>query len=99
MSFAEQALKLKPDNPEVLDTYGWLQVRMGDAAKGLNILKNAQSKAPDDAAIQWHLAYALNANGDKARARQELKSLLDRRVGFMGDVEARALYQQLTVNP
>ena len=99
LSFANQALKLKPDNPEVLDTYGWLQVRMGDVAKGLNILKNAQSKAPDDAAIQWHLAYALNANGDKARARQELKSLLDRRVGFMGDVEARALYQQLTVNP
>lgn len=99
MLFAEQALKLKPDNPDVLDTYGWLQVRMGNAAKGLDTLKNAQSKAPDDADIQWHLAYALNANGDKARARQELKSLLDRRVGFQGDTEARALYQQLTVTP
>jgi len=97
--FAEQALKLKPDNPDVLDTYGWLQVRMGNAAKGLDTLKNAQSKAPDDADIQWHLAYALNANGDKARARQELKSLLDRRVGFQGDTEARALYQQLTATP
>lgn len=97
--FAEQALKLKPDNPEVLDTYGWLQIRMGNVAKGLGILKNAQSKAPDDAEIQWHLAYALNANGDKARARQELKLLLDRRVGFPGDVEARALYQHLTVTP
>ncbi|WP_296894065.1 XrtA/PEP-CTERM system TPR-repeat protein PrsT [Thiobacillus sp.] len=99
MLFAEQALKLKPDNPDVLDTYGWLQVRMGNAAKGLDTLKNAQSKAPDDADIQWHLAYALNANGDKARARQELKSLLDRRVGFQGDTEARALYQQLTATP
>ena len=99
LHFAEQALKLKPDSPDVLDTYGWLQVRMGNAARGLDILKNAQSKAPDDAEIQWHLAYALNANGDKARARQELKTLLDRRVGFMGDVEARALYQQLTALP
>ncbi len=97
--FAEQALKLKPDNPNVLDTFGWLQVRMGNAAKGLDILKNAQSKAPDDATIQWHLAYALNVTGDKARARQELKALLDRRVSFTGDTEARALYQQLTVTP
>lgn len=97
--FAEQALKLKPDNPDVLDTYGWLQVRMGNATKGLDTLKNAQSKAPDDADIQWHLAYALNANGDKARARQELKSLLDRRISFQGDTEARALYQQLTATP
>jgi len=99
LRFAEQALKLKPDNPDVLDTFGWLQVRMGDAAKGLDILKNAQAKAPDDAAIQWHLAYALNMNGDKARARQELKTLLDRRVSFTGDTEARALYQQLTATP
>ena len=35
LSFAEQALKLNPDNAAVLDTYGWLQVRMGNAAKGL----------------------------------------------------------------
>jgi len=97
--FAEQALKLKPDQPDVLDTYGWLQVRMGDAAKGLNTLKEAQSRAPDDAEIQWHLAYALNASGDKARARQELKTLLDRRVSFLGDDEARALYKQLPATP
>lgn len=99
LHFAEQALKLKPDSPAVLDTYGWLQVRMGDAAKGLDILKEAQSRMPDDAGIHWHLAYALNANGDKARARQELKTLLDRRVSFMGDADARALYQQLTATP
>jgi putative PEP-CTERM system TPR-repeat lipoprotein len=99
LSFAEQALKLSPDNAAVLDTYGWLQVRMGDAAKGLGTLKKAQSKAPDATEIQWHLAYALNANGDKARARQELKALLDRRVSFSAEAEARALYQQLTVTP
>ncbi len=99
LSFAGQALKLQPDNPAVLDTYGWLHVRMGDAAKGLDFLKNALSKAPDSAEIQWHLAYALNANGDKVRARQELKTLLDRRVGFAAEAEARALYQQLTVTP
>jgi putative PEP-CTERM system TPR-repeat lipoprotein len=97
--FSEQAIKLAPANPAVLDTYGWLQVRMGDAAKGISSLKKAQSLAPDVADIQWHLAYALNATGDKTRARQELKILLDRRVNFDAVAEARALYQQLSTTP
>ena len=99
VSFAEQALKLQPENPAVLDTYGWLLVHTGNPAKGLDLLKKAQSKAPDVADIQWHLAYAFNANGDKARARQELKTLLDRRVSFAGEAEARALHQHLTATP
>lgn len=99
LSFAEQALKLTPDNPSVLDTYGWLHTRMGDPAKGLSLLKKAQSKAPDVADIQWHMAYALYVSGDKARARQELKTLLDRRVSFSAESEARTLYQQLTTTP
>lgn len=99
LSFAEQALKLKPEDASVLDTYGWLQVRFGSTAKGVEILKKAQTKAPDSAEIQWHLAYALNANGDKTRARQELKTLLDRRVSFAFDTEARTLYQKLNLNP
>ena len=99
LTYAEQALKLKPEDPAVLDTYGWLQVRWGSVAKGVEILKKAQATLPDSAEIQWHLAYALNANGDKTRARQELKTLLDRRVSFAFDAEARTLYQQLNVNP
>jgi putative PEP-CTERM system TPR-repeat lipoprotein len=99
LQFAEQALKLAPANPAVLDTYGWLQVRMGDPVKGLSVLKTAQSSAPDAADIQWHLAYALNVTGDKARARQELKMLLDRRVNFDAVAEASKLYQQLSITP
>lgn len=99
LTYAEQALKQAPDNPAVLDTYGWLQTRLGNPTKGLESLKKAQAKAPDAAEIQWHLAYTLNANGDKARARQELKTLLDRRVRFSAEPEARALYQKLTVTP
>jgi len=95
--FAEQALKLQPDNPAVLDTYGWVLVRLGNVSKGLGILKKAQAKAPDVADIHWHLAYALNKNGDKARARQELKILLDRNMSFAADREARELYNHLTL--
>ncbi len=97
--FAEQAYKIKPDDAAVMDTLGWILVQEGQIARGLGLLQKALSKAPDSADIQWHLAYALNANGDKARARQELKLLLDRRVRFSAENKAQALYQQLTASP
>lgn len=96
LAYADQVLKLAPDNPSVLDTYGWAQVRLGNLNKGLEFLKRAQAKTPDSADVQWHLAYALNASGDTARARQELKALLDRRVSFSAEAQAKALYQKLS---
>ena len=95
LTYAAQAHKLAPDNPSVLDTYGWAYVRLGNPKKGLDFLKQAQAKTPDSPDVQWHLAYALNASGDPARARQELKALLDRRVSFGSEAQAKTLYQQL----
>lgn len=96
LTYAGQAHKLAPDDPAILDTYGWVQVQLGNPARGLDLLKRANARAPDSADIHWHLAYAYHATGDTARARQELKTLLDRRVRFSAESEARALYQQLT---
>lgn len=95
LTYAAQARKLLPDDPAVLDTHGWVDVRLGNPANGLETLKRAQARAPDSADIQWHLAYAYHTTGDVNRARQELKTLLDRRVPFRAEAEARALYQQL----
>ncbi len=97
--YAAEALKLQPDNPAVLDTYGWILTRSGKYAEGLASLKKAQAKAPDAPEIHWHLAYALHASGDKARARQELKTLLGRNMAFAAEPDARKLYQQLTTMP
>jgi len=99
LPFAEQALKLQPDNPTILDTYGWILVNDGNPTKGLISLKKALSKAPDVADIHWHVIYALNASGDKAHARQELKTLLSRNVSFSAEAQARQLYKQLTATP
>ncbi len=95
-AFAEQALKLKPDNPAVLDTLGWILVRQGQTERGIKLLQQALSKTPDAAEIHWHLAYGLYLAGDRTRARQELKALLDREIAFPAQAQARQLYQQLS---
>ena len=37
LAFAEQALKLKPDNPAVMDTLGWILVQQGQPERGLKL--------------------------------------------------------------
>jgi predicted Zn-dependent protease len=95
LGVAEKAYKLRPDSPAVVDTYAWILVEKGDAKKGIELLRQALSKVPDAAEIQWHLAYALHKSGDNQRARQELERLLSSGLSFSAESEARALLQQL----
>ncbi len=95
LSFAEQALKLAPDNPAVMDTLGWILVQQGQTARGLKLLRQALAKAPDAGDIQYHYAAALAKNGDKARARQELDRLLKSGQDFPQKPAAQALMQTL----
>ena len=96
--YAEQALKLQPNNPAILDTYGWLLTQSGQPAKGLDHLRRAVSQAPDVAEIRWHLAATLAKSGDNARARQELERLLASGVAFPQEKEAQNMLKQLQVD-
>jgi putative PEP-CTERM system TPR-repeat lipoprotein len=95
LSYAEQALKLKTDNPTIMDTLGWILVQQGQTERGIKLLQQALSKAPDAGAIHWHLAYGFYQAGDRTHARQELKRLLDSGLGFSEEAKARELLKQL----
>jgi putative PEP-CTERM system TPR-repeat lipoprotein len=94
-AYAEQALKLKPDNPAVMDTLGWILVQQGQSERGIKLLKQALTQAPDSAEIQWHLASAFAESGDRRRAQSELERLLAAGIAFPQEQEARALLKQL----
>jgi Tfp pilus assembly protein PilF len=40
---AERAYKLKPDNPAVADTLGWILVEQGSATRAVQVLQKAVS--------------------------------------------------------
>ncbi|WP_051068473.1 XrtA/PEP-CTERM system TPR-repeat protein PrsT [Thiobacillus denitrificans] len=94
--FAEQAQKLQPGNPAVLDTYGWILANSGQPAQGLQYLRKASAAVPDNADIQWHVAYTLYLAGDKKRALMELGNLLDSGNSFRDMDAARTLHNQLS---
>ena len=95
LDYAEQALKLKPDNPAVLDTLGWILVARGQTERGIRLLQQALAKSPDAAEVQYHLAIAYAKAGDKPRARREIERLLASGAAFPQEAEARAWLKQL----
>lgn len=58
---ARKAYALAPDNPSVLDTYGWFLFKAGQVADGVDMLELALSKMPDNKEILSHLEQARKA--------------------------------------
>ena len=75
LGYAEQAHRLAPFNPNVLDTLGYALARNGDPKRAVEFLRMASSLSPAQDDIRLHLAEALAASGDKAGARKELAEL------------------------
>lgn len=59
VGYGERALKEAAGNPSVMDTLGWLLVQQGkDRARGVELLREAAAKAPQNPTIQRHYAEA-----------------------------------------
>jgi Tfp pilus assembly protein PilF len=95
LNTAEQAYKLKPDNPHIMDTLGWILVEQGKTAEGLALLQKAAEQAPASTGIRYHWAATLAKSGDSARARRELADLLTKNKTFPQRQEVQALLRQL----
>ena len=74
---AKRALELLPDNPNVLDTYGWILAQGESPHQGLSLLEKAIERAPGDPLIRYHLAGTLALIGQPYQARRELEYILE----------------------
>ena len=74
---AARAYLLGP-TPATADTLGWIVLAQGHAADAVALLREAATGQPGDPAIQYHLAAALAAAGQKAEAARLLKAMLDK---------------------
>lgn len=67
--YLQHALRLQPDEAVILDSYGWLQFKLGSAEKALEYLQQAYAKQQENE-IAAHLAEVLWALGKKAEAKK-----------------------------
>ncbi len=95
LRLAESAFQAKPQNPLVMDTYGWFLLQAGLSRRGHLMLKKALAGAPKNPRLRYHHAVSLAKTGDIEGARDALMTLLDSKRDFRQRGEARALLREL----
>lgn len=92
---AEKAHRLQPDKGEIADTLGWILVEQNQLNRGIDLLRDAASKAPEVRDIKYHLAAGLYKQGEADHARAMLAELLADEQPFPERDAALKLYRTL----
>jgi tetratricopeptide (TPR) repeat protein len=74
-TYLVHALKVKPDEAVILDSYGWLKYKMGNLQAALVYLQKAYDKQPENE-IAAHLAEVLWVSGKKEEAKKLIMDAL-----------------------
>jgi len=94
LQLAESAIALEPGNPRIMDTVGYALLKNNRHLEGRKYLEKAVAHLPDDPTVNYHLALALNASGDKKLATAYVQKSL-RVEKFASIREARRLLAEL----
>ena len=95
MDFAKKAYDKAPESAAILDTYGNILVKQGQAKEGLPILEKAAALAPKENDIQFHLAEAYAANDNNQKALEILESIVKAEQDFSEKKAAVSLLDKL----
>lgn len=94
LDYAAQAYRLAP-RPDTADTLGWILLGNGKSTEALSLLRAASAGLPLQAAVQYHLAAALSAAGQKDQARSVLEKLMRSGAAFDNQADAQHLLATL----
>jgi len=83
------------ENGALLDTHGWVRLKLGDLNEALPVLERAADRAPDSRVIRYHLGMAQFKAGQRDKARTSLENALQGSSSFAGRDEARITLAQL----
>ncbi len=75
--YIQRALEVRPDDPTVIDSMGWVYYRMGEYDKAEKYLRKAYELL-QDAEVAGHLSEIVWVRGNKEEARRLLKKALDK---------------------
>jgi tetratricopeptide (TPR) repeat protein len=82
-------------HPMFLDTLGWVRFKMGHQEEALRLMKDAVTKLPDVAVLNYHLGMAYHRTGRTKEARVHLAKALQGSDVFHGRQEAEQIVSQL----
>jgi tetratricopeptide (TPR) repeat protein len=89
LQLAQTAKSVKPDDPDVNDTLGWIYYKKDLAALAVEPLRLSVEKGPSNAIYRYHLGLVYLKTGDKTKAREMLEQALKLDPKFEGAAEAK----------
>jgi FimV-like protein len=75
-TYAEQAKKKAPNNPDVNDTLGYVYLQKNLNKQAADIFRQNVQQHPDNPSFRFHLAMALLKEGDKQGAKEQASKAL-----------------------
>jgi len=75
--YLERAMQIKPDDPAIIDSFGWVHFRMGKYEEAIRLLRRALSQV-DDGEIAAHLGEVLWVNENHQEALKVWKNALEK---------------------
>ncbi len=95
LELAKKAYEKAPESAAILDTYGYILIKQGQAKEGLPILEKAAALAPKANDIQFHLAEAYVANDNTQKAMAILEPIIKAEQDFSEKKAAVSLLDKL----
>jgi tetratricopeptide (TPR) repeat protein len=89
LELARKARDLQPQDPAIVDTFGWVLYKRGDYQQALPILQESAQKAADKPEIQFHLGMTAYMMGQTDLARDALKKAATATKDFPGKDESK----------
>jgi tetratricopeptide (TPR) repeat protein len=96
---AERARKIRPDDPYVADTLGWILYKQGQYPRALGLVQESLEKQPNNVEIQMHLGMTYYMMEEEDLARVHLQQALSTDAAFAGKDEARQCLALLAIDP
>jgi tetratricopeptide (TPR) repeat protein len=77
LELIQRALKASPDNAAYIDSYGWVQFKLGNFEPALTELKRAAELLTNDAIIYEHIGDVYKAMGNMSEAERNYRRALE----------------------
>lgn len=94
--YAQKARESAPEQPSILDTFGWILVKRGSHELAASSFEEALKRWPDQPSIHYHMAVAMQGLGRQDAAREHLRKALNAPGEFPEREEAQKLLDALS---
>ncbi|PQP32769.1 hypothetical protein C6A36_02725, partial [Desulfobacteraceae bacterium SEEP-SAG10] len=88
LTLANRAQELRPGEPAVLDTLGWIYYHLGDLNQAMDFIEKALAGQPESPIFNYHMGVVLYKSGRTIEAGEKLKKALEGDERFSGREEA-----------